>query len=197
MGLEFGGSMAGGVDIWDNEMVEPFDDGSSVGTSAVVGGVLRSCMVEMLDADSGVDTNALELFVGSGFVFTTSGSVRRRRLRGHQPRSLIAFWLPFFRPKDFGHTLLHKGKISLFCNSGSNPILVRNNTNLAFSLTHSTFHEPFCSRESPTCHLCVPFGKPIQKVHGFSFLLMYRRKGTCNRESWASNRAKGLKVDVR
>ena len=47
-------------------------------------------------------------------VLIMSGSVRRRRFRGFQPRSLIAILFVLFRPNDSGQIRLIKGKISLF-----------------------------------------------------------------------------------
>ena len=81
--------------------------------------------------------------LGIVLVFIISGSVRRRRFSGFHPLSLMAFIFVLFRPKDFGHMILTKGNMSPFSMSESNPIRVLNNTNLLFSLTHSTFQHPF------------------------------------------------------
>ena len=101
-------------------------------------------------------------------VFRISGSESSRRLSGFHPRSLIAFLFVLIRPNDLDQIMLIIGKISDFSKSPFKPILVRYNTNLDFSRTYSTFHDPFCSLASPTCHLCVPCGKPIQNIHRWS-----------------------------
>ena len=98
-------------------------------------------------------------------VLTIYGSVSKRRLRGFQPRSEIACRFVLLLPNERGQIKLTRGKMSLFSMSELNPILVRNRTSFDFSRTHSTFHDPFCSFESPTCHLWVPLGRPMQKTH--------------------------------
>ena len=58
-------------------------------------------------------------------VLNISGSVRRRQLRGFHPLSLIAVLFDSLRANDLFHTRLTRGKMSIFCNSLSNPIRVR------------------------------------------------------------------------
>ena len=137
--------------------------GPSIGSSGGPSGEVASYKIasnRSRESSSAGGANVVILLV-----FIISGSVSKRRLRGFQPRSAIACLFVFLLPKERGQIKFTKGKMSLFSMSEVNPILVRNNTNFDFSLTHSTFHDPFCSFESPTCHLWVPLGRPMQNTH--------------------------------
>jgi hypothetical protein len=53
------------------------------------------------------------------------------------------------------------------------------------------FNAPFCSLESPTCHTCVPYGRPITTNHFVFGSLTYCRNARSNRLLCPSSRRTG------
>jgi hypothetical protein len=85
---------------------------------------------------------------------------------GPQPRAAMALLFVSTRAKDFCHAIFTILTMSERSSVAGKPARISFVTVSVLAFMLLVFNVPFCSTLSPTCHNDLPYGSPIQHVHG-------------------------------
>ena len=91
-----------------------------------------------------------------------TGSNNKKKLRGNHIHTTIAFWFLFATLlKTFSHDLHRSGKMFVFINASLAEMYLNVCQRVFFSTDEEGLNVPFCSDQSPTCHMTILYDTPI------------------------------------